>query len=64
MEQIPVNQKVLLTIPEASALTNIGINRIYSMANQPNCPFVVYVGIKRLIKREKFEEFLSNAVTI
>ena len=46
---IPIPQKALLTIEEASAYSNIGINKMYELAKTPNCPFVLFVGIKRLI---------------
>ena len=61
---IPIPQKALLTIEEASAYSNIGINKMYELAKKPNCPFVLFVVIKRLIKRTKFEEYLSNAIVI
>ena len=57
---IPVSQKIALTIPEAAAYSNIGINKINQMLRQPNCPFVLYVGTKKLVKRKEFEEFISK----
>lgn len=48
---IPIHQKLALTIPEAAAYSNIGINKISSLLRDPNCPFVLYVGAKRLVKR-------------
>ena len=61
---VPVAQKELLSIREASAYTNIGINKIDSMLRTPNCPFVLFVGKKKLVKRKKFEEFLSDNMVI
>ena len=29
---------------EAAEYSNIGINRLYSLTNEPGCPFVLYVG--------------------
>ena len=40
---------------EAAAYSNIGINKIDSMMKAPNCPFVLYVGTKKLVKRKEFE---------
>lgn len=33
--------KVTLTIDEAAEYSNIGINRINDMLNNPSCPFVL-----------------------
>ncbi len=61
---IPINQKALLSIREASEYTNIGINKIDRMLRTPNCPFVLYVGTKKLVKRKEFEKFLDNQLVI
>lgn len=34
------------------------------IANQVNCPFVLYVGTKKLVKRKAFEEFIESRVAI
>ena len=61
---IPIYCKITLTIEEAAALSNIGINKIDAMLRQPNCPFVLFVGKKKLVKRKEFEEFISRTLTI
>ena len=38
MEQVPIHLKMTLTIPEAAAYSNIGINKLDSMLRSPNCP--------------------------
>ena len=48
---VPINQKLTLTIKEASIYRNIGINKIDSMLRTPNCLFVLFVGNKKLVKR-------------
>ncbi|MBQ9930276.1 MAG: hypothetical protein IJO72_05820 [Oscillospiraceae bacterium] len=45
----------------AQANTGIGTNRIEDHLREPNCPFVLFVGTKKMIKRKEFEESLSNA---
>ena len=57
-------QKLTLTIREAAEYSNIGINKIDSMLRTPNCPFVLYVGAKKLVKRQEFEEFIRMQVAI
>ena len=61
---IQISQKVALTIREAAAYSNIGINKIDTMLKMPNCPFVLFVGTKRLVKRKEFEEFISEKLVI
>ena len=49
---------------EASEYSNIGINKIDAMLKQPNCPFVLYVGSKKLVKRKEFEAYISSKLII
>ncbi len=62
--QIPIWEKLNLTIEEAAAYSNIGINKIREISNKDNCPFVLWVGNKRLIKRRKFDEFVEKQFSI
>ena len=64
MERVPINLKAALTIREAAEYSNIGINKIDSMLCSPNCPFVLYVGTKKLVKRREFESFISSRIAI
>lgn len=61
---LPIDRKMLLSIREATEYSNIGINKIDEMLKQPNCPFVLYVGTKKLVKRKAFEEFIEGRVAI
>ena len=61
---LPIDRKVLLSIRAAAEYSNIGINKIDEMLKQPNCPFVLYVGTKKLVKRKAFEEFIESRVAI
>lgn len=63
-ESVPIHLKTTLTIREAAEYSNIGINKIDSMLKQPNCPFVLFVGKKKLVKRREFEEFIRNNLVI
>lgn len=63
-ENVPIHLKVALTIKEAAEYSNIGINKIDSMLRMPHCPFVLYVGTKKLVKRREFEQYLSQSVFI
>lgn len=61
---LTVEKKLLLTKFEAAAYSNIGINKLEDMLRAPNCPFVLYIGTKKLIKRREFEEFISQRTVI
>ena len=63
-EKIPIHLKMTLTIKEAAEYSNISINKIEKMLREPNCPFVLYVGTKKLVKRKEFEEFISKKLII
>ena len=64
IEKVPIHLKVTLTIREAAEYGNIGINKIDSMLRSPNCPFVLFVGTKKLVKRKAFEQFISGKLMI
>lgn len=63
-ERVPIHQKVTLTIREAAEYSNIGINKIDTMLKQPGCPFVLYIGKRKLVKRKEFESYISGKVAI
>ncbi len=63
-ERVPIYQKLALTIREAAEYSNIGINKIDAMLKQPNCPFVLYIGTRKLVKRKEFERYISEKVAI
>ena len=62
--EVPIWQKVMLTKEEAAAYSHIGINKLEELLKVPNCPFILYVGKKKLIKRREFEAFLTENVVI
>ena len=64
LRNVPIHEKLTLTIKEAAEYSNIGINKIDSMLRSPKCPFVLFVGSKKLVKRKEFENFISQALII
>lgn len=62
--RVPIHLKMTLTIKEAAEYSNIGINKIDSMLRQLNCPFVLYVGTRKLVKRREFEDYIRREITI
>lgn len=61
---VPIEHKLALTVPEAAEYSNIGQNKISKLLNTPNCPFVLYVGSKKLVKRKEFEQYISKQLQI
>lgn len=61
---LPIDRKMLLSIREAAEYSNIGINEIDELLKQPNCPFVLFVGTKKLVKRKAFEAYIEGKVAI
>ena len=62
--EVPIYEKSNLTLEEAAAYFNIGINKLREMTDSQNCPFVLWVGTKRLIKRKKMDEYLEKAYSV
>lgn len=62
--KVPIHLKMTLTTKEAAEYSNIGINKIDSMLQSPNCPFVLFVGTKKLVKRKEFEQYISQRLVI
>lgn len=61
---VPISEKIALTVQEASKLSNIGENKLYEITKNSRCSFVLWIGNKRLIKRKEFEKFISENVEI
>ena len=61
---VPIHQKMILTIKDAAEYSNIGINKIDTLLKTPNCPFVLFVGTKKLVKRKAFEDFIGGKLII
>lgn len=64
MKEVPIYEKIAMTLEEAAAYSNIGINRLRELTEEKNCNFVFFVGKKRLIKRRRFEEFIEHAYSV
>ena len=64
LQEVPIWEKSNLTVEEAAAYFNIGAKKIREMTKDDNCPFVLWVGNKRLIKRVRLEQYLANCFSI
>lgn len=61
---VPVCEKFNLTIDEAAAYFNVGADRIREIAEEHKADMVIMVGVKRLIKRKKMEEYMDKAMVL
>lgn len=57
--EIPINEKYMLTIKEASEYFNIGIKNMRRMAEENTGFYAVFLGNRYLIVRKKFEEYMD-----
>lgn len=62
--EVPIWHKANLTIDEAAAYTGIGRSKLYEMTSREDCPFVLWIGTRRLIKRRLFDEFIDGQFSI
>lgn len=61
---VPIWNKANLTIEEAAAYFGIGMNKLRELTEDEHCKFVLYIGSKRLIKRQMFEKYLEQAYSL
>ena len=57
---VPIWEKELLSVKEAAAYFGIGENKLRALKGNTDCQSVLWVGSKRLIKREKMKKYLSD----
>lgn len=60
----PIWKKSNLTLKEAADYSGIGINKLRKLTDREDCPFVLWVGNKRLLKRKKLDEYLEKSYSI
>ena len=62
---IPLWEKANLTLEEAAAYYNIGVNKLRTLTDSTECDkYVLWVGNKRLIKRKPFETYLAGQYSV
>lgn len=62
--EVPLWHKTNLSIDEAVAYTGIGRAKLYEMTNREDCPFVLWIGNRRVIKRQVYDEYIANVYSI
>lgn len=61
---VPISEKFILTIAEASEYFNIGRDKLYDLAKEDGCKFVIHNGRSILIKRTILEKYLEQVAYI
>lgn len=64
IEKVPIHLKLTLTIKGEAEYSNISIKIIHYILRQPHCPFILYVGTKKLVMRVAFENYISEKLVI
>ena len=54
----------IISVDEATAYSGIGRTKLYELTTMENCPFVIWVGTRRVIKRKSFVEYLERQYSI
>lgn len=62
--EVPICEKYMLTIKEASAYFNIGNKKLRRLAEENTGRFSIYSGNRYLIIRAKFEKFIEESSAI
>lgn len=61
---VPIWCKTNLTVDEAVEYSGISRAGLLKMTNQYDCPFVLRLGHRRLIKRRAFDEYITKLVFV
>lgn len=61
---VPLYEKPFLSIEEATVYTGIGRDKLYELTNPEDCPFVLWIGNRRMIKRKRFDEYIEKQYSI
>ena len=64
MSRVPLWKKMNLTVEEAAAYSGIGMAKLYEMTDSEDCPFVLWIGSRRMIKRKTFDEYIERQYSI
>ena len=63
-KDIPIWEKSYLTLEQARIYTGIGMTKLRQLSDNESCPFVLWNGSKRLLKRRVLDTYLDNQYSI
>lgn len=61
---VPIWEKMNLTVEECCSYSNIGRNKLNSIMKNSDCNFWFYVGSKKLVNKELFNEYIKKIAEI
>ena len=61
---VPIWERTTLTLMEAVQYTGRGRDKLREISDREDCDFVLWVGNKRFLKREKLEEYIVKAFSL
>ena len=61
---VPIWERTTLTLMEAVQYTGIERDKLREISDREDCDFVLWVGNKRFLKREKLEEYIVKAFSL
>jgi len=61
---VSIKDKKLLSVEEAAELFGIERGKIRELTDAEDCPFVIWIGGHRKIKRAAFEEYIMRQYSI
>ena len=61
---VPIWERTTLTLMEAVQYTGLGRDKLREISDREDCDFVLWVGNKRFLKREKLEEYIVKAFSL
>lgn len=64
MKEIPFGENANLTLEEAAAYFSIGQQKLRDLTDNEDCDFVLWIGSKRLIKKNKFLKYIEEQYSI
>lgn len=59
-ELVPISQKYMLTIREASSYFSIGVKNMRRLCESNEGRFSIYLGNRYLVCQQRFEEYLDS----
>ncbi len=62
--EVPVWHKLVMNLEEAMAYSGISRPRLRKMTLEDDCPFILWVGKKRFIKRRLLDEYITKLYSI
>lgn len=64
LELVPVWKKSVLSMDEAVAYSGLGRHTLTSLSDDPDCPFIIWSGRKRLFKRKQLDEYIDKLYSV